>query len=410
MGDSRGDEIARYHFGALVDQLVEGMLTVGARLAPDDWASLVIHRVAVTVNVFTVGFHVALLEVGCEAVHVLVVRQDRFGFSAEEVVVPDTDQRQQHRQVFLRLGSGEVFIHRVRAGEQLNEVVEAHGQDDGQTDRRPQGVAAADPVPELEHIRGINAELADRFTVGRQRREVFRHVLVVARGFQEPVARAVGVGHGFLSGEGFGRNQEQGGFRVHVLQHFGDVGAIDVRHKVHIEVVFIRAQRFGHHERAEVRTADTDVHHVGNRFAGVAFPATGDDRFGEGFHLFQHRVHFRHDVFAVNDNWGIATVTQGHVQHCTVFGAVDLLAGEHGFDGIGKLSLFRQILQFCQRLFGNAVFREIHQHQVVEGRGELVETIGIFREQIRDGDVFHFIKMFLECLPGSGLRWVDVFH
>ena len=98
------------------------------------------------------------------------------------------------------------------------------------------------------------------------------------------------------------------------------------------------------------------------------------------------------------------------MQHSTVFGAVDFLAGEHGLDSVGKLSLFCQILQLCQRLFGNAVFGKIHQHQVVEGRGELSETIGILREQIRDGDVFHFIKMFLECLPGSGLRWVDVFH
>ena len=54
MGDSRGDEIARYHFGAPVNQLIERVLTVSARLAPDDWASLVIHRVAVTVHVFTV--------------------------------------------------------------------------------------------------------------------------------------------------------------------------------------------------------------------------------------------------------------------------------------------------------------------------------------------------------------------
>lgn len=54
MGDSRGDEIARYHFGAPVDQLIERVLTVSPRLAPDDRASLVIHDVAVTVNVLTV--------------------------------------------------------------------------------------------------------------------------------------------------------------------------------------------------------------------------------------------------------------------------------------------------------------------------------------------------------------------
>ena len=103
---------------------------------------------------------------------------------------------------------------------------------------------------------------------------MFRHVLFVARGFQEPVARAVGVGHGFLSGEGFRRHQEQRGFRVHLFQHFSDVSPIDVGHEVHVEMVFVRAQRLGHHKRAEVRAADTDVYDVGDRFAGVAFPLT----------------------------------------------------------------------------------------------------------------------------------------
>lgn len=165
-----------------MDQLVERVLTVGARLTPDDWASLVVYRVAVTVNILTVGLHVALLEVSGKAVHVLVVRQNRFGFRTEEVVVPDADQRQQHRQVFLRRSGGEVLIHRMRAGQQLNEVVEAHGENDGQTNRRPQGVTAANPVPEFEHVGGVDAELANRFRVGGKRGEVFRHVLVVARG------------------------------------------------------------------------------------------------------------------------------------------------------------------------------------------------------------------------------------
>ena len=167
-----------------------------------------------------------------------------------------------------------MFVHRVRAGEQLNKVVETNGQNDGQANRRPQRVTAANPVPELEHVRRVDTKLANRFAVGGERGKVFCHVFVIARGFQEPVARAVGVGHGFLSGEGFRRYQEQCGFRVYFLEHFGDVGTIDVRNEVHVQMVFVRAQRFGHHERAEVGTADTDVHHVSNRFAGVAFPAT----------------------------------------------------------------------------------------------------------------------------------------
>ena len=327
--------------------------------------------------------------------HVLVVRQNRFGFCPEEVVVPDTDQRQQYRQVFLRRGGGEVFIHRMRAGQQLNEVVEAHGENDGQANRRPQGVTAANPVPEFEHVGGVDAELANRFRVGGERREVFSHVLVVARGRQEPVARAVGVGHGLLGGEGFGRDQEQGGFRIDALQHFGNVGAIDVGDKVHVEVVFIRTQRFGDHERTEVGAADTNVDHVGDRFAGVAFPATGDNRFREGFHLLQHSVHFRHHIFAINHNRRVAAVAQRDVEYRAIFGAVDLFTGEHRLDGARQVGLFRQILQFSQRLFGDAVFGEVHQHQIVKRRGKLRKTVAIFGEQLADSDIFHFVEVFL---------------
>lgn len=154
----------------------------------------------------------------------------------------------------------------------------------------------------------------------------------------------MGVGHGFLGGESFRRDQEQRGFRVHFLQHFSDVGTIDVRDEVHSQMIFIRTQRFGHHERAEVGTADTDVHHVGDGLTGVAFPLTGDNRLRESFHLLKHGVHFRHHIFAVHDDRRIATVTQRHVQHGAVFGAVNLLAGEHGFNRAGQIGLFRQIL------------------------------------------------------------------
>ena len=162
----------------------------------------------------------------------------------------------------------------MRAGQQFNEVVKADRQDDRQANRRPQRVTTADPVPELEHVGGVDPKLTHRFRIGGKRRKVFRDVFFIIRGAQEPVARAVGVGHGFLRCEGFRRHQEQGGFRVYFLQHFGDVGAIDVRHKVHIQMVFVRAQRFSHHERPQVGTTDTDVDHVSDRFTGVTFPLT----------------------------------------------------------------------------------------------------------------------------------------
>ena len=125
VADGRGQEIARDQLGALVHQLVEGVLAVGARLTPDDGAGLVVDLVAVAIHVLAVGFHVALLEVGGEAVHVLVVGQDGLGFGAVEVVVPDTDQGQQHGNVLLEGGGGKVHVHLVGALVQGFEVLEA---------------------------------------------------------------------------------------------------------------------------------------------------------------------------------------------------------------------------------------------------------------------------------------------
>lgn len=44
----------------LVDELVEGMLSVGPRLTPHDWSGVVLHTATVFGNVLPVRFHVAL--------------------------------------------------------------------------------------------------------------------------------------------------------------------------------------------------------------------------------------------------------------------------------------------------------------------------------------------------------------
>ena len=51
-----------------------------------------------------------LLEVGGEAVHVLVVGQDGVGLGVEEVDVPDAEQRQQNRRVALQGSGAEVVV------------------------------------------------------------------------------------------------------------------------------------------------------------------------------------------------------------------------------------------------------------------------------------------------------------
>ena len=84
-----------------MDQLIESVLTVGARFAPDDRTRAPGDRFTFSVDPFAVAFHIPLLEVGGEAVKVLVVGKDGVGLSVVEVVVPDAEEGKGHRQVLL---------------------------------------------------------------------------------------------------------------------------------------------------------------------------------------------------------------------------------------------------------------------------------------------------------------------
>ena len=135
----RGDEVARNHLGALVDELVEGVLAVGTRFAPEDRTRLVVHALAVTVNGLAVRFHVCLLEVGGEAVEVLVVREHGVAGSAEEVVVPNADEGEDDREVLVSRSGLEMLIHFVCSLVELHVVFEADAESDG---LHPLGVPA----------------------------------------------------------------------------------------------------------------------------------------------------------------------------------------------------------------------------------------------------------------------------
>lgn len=58
-----------------MDQLIECMLTVCARFAPNNWTGIVVDTFTGLGNTFTVTLHVALLKIGSETMHVLVVWQ-----------------------------------------------------------------------------------------------------------------------------------------------------------------------------------------------------------------------------------------------------------------------------------------------------------------------------------------------
>ena len=171
--EHRRDEITGNEAGALMNQLIECVLSVGSRLTPDDGTgSVVVDGPAVAVNALAVTFHVALLEVGGKAVEVLVVGENGVAFGSVKVVIPDADESHENGDV-LREGSGsEVFVHAVGTGQEFFEGVGSDDDGDGKTDGRPQGVAASYPVPKFEHVVGVDAEFFHFFGVGREGHEV----------------------------------------------------------------------------------------------------------------------------------------------------------------------------------------------------------------------------------------------
>jgi hypothetical protein len=211
-------EIARDQLRALVDQLVEGMLPVGSGLAPEDGARLVVHAARVQRHALPVGFHRQLLQVGRKPFQILVVRHDADGLGVEEPVVPDDEQTHEDRQVLFEWRRAEVLVHRVKAHEHRLEVLGAD-RDHREADGRVHRVPASDPVPELEHVRGVDTELADFFGVGRDRHEVLRHGRVVLQRCERPFPGGVRVGHRLESREGLRRDDEEGLFGIHPRVH-----------------------------------------------------------------------------------------------------------------------------------------------------------------------------------------------
>src|ERR1044072_8628681 len=71
----RGNEIARDQKGTLGDQLIKCMLAVGSRFPPNDGAGGIGNLIPIAGCMLTITFHIALLEISRETVHVLVVGQ-----------------------------------------------------------------------------------------------------------------------------------------------------------------------------------------------------------------------------------------------------------------------------------------------------------------------------------------------
>ena len=68
-----------------------------------------------------------------------------------------------------------MLVHRTETAEHLAEPLRSDRDHQREADRRVVGVAATNPVPELEHVDRVDPELPHFGGIRRERHEVLRH-------------------------------------------------------------------------------------------------------------------------------------------------------------------------------------------------------------------------------------------
>ncbi len=346
-----------------MDELVEGVLAVGAGLSPEDGAGVGIHRGSVKVDMLAVGLHGELLEIGRKALEILVVGKDRHRLAAEEVRVPDGEKPHEDREVFGEGSGPEVLVHGMEALEHLPEVLRSDGDHGGEADGGIHGVAASDPVPEAEHVGGVDPEGGDGLAVGRDGDEVMADGLFLFEALQEPATGGMGVGHGFEGGEGLGADDEEGLLRVEVPGGLRKIGPVDVGDEAEDAApVGIEPEGLIGHHRPQVGAADADVDDILDRPSRGSLPGAVPDLSGEALHPVEDLVDLPDDIDAVHHKPGRPGQAKGHVKDGPVLGLVDVLASEHVPDVVGEPAAFGQLQKKVEGPVGDAVFGVVEEN------------------------------------------------
>ncbi len=299
-----------------------------------------------------------------------------------------------------------MLIHFISALVELHVVVEADAESDRKTDGRPERVTAANPVPEFEHVSRIDTESGNGFGVRGECHEVLCNSLfVTVESLEDSFLCRLSVRHGFESRERLGSHDEEGFFEVDLLQGFGHVRAVDVRNEENGRRIFafsrlvcVRLESFGHHDRTEVRTADTDVHHVLDGLARVALPLTGTDELREFFHVLEHSANFRHHILAVDANRIVTLVTESGVKNCTLFRGIDLFATKILGADFFELSALQEVLEHRHRFVINQVLGVVEEN-AASFCTELFSTLRVFGEHFAHVPLLGFLSFRFEGLP-----------
>ena len=326
------DEIRGDADRALMDQLIIRVLTIRAGSAPYDRAGLHADGRAVAIDGLAVALHVELLQIRRELPELVAVRQYDMGLRAQEVAVPDADQAEQYWQILGERCGPEMLVHRVEARKHRPEVVGADRNHQREADGRIERIAAADPVPEPEHVGSVDAKFGDLLRVGRDGDEVVGHSFLAER-VDQPCAGRAGIGERLDGREGLGADDEHRLGRLEPGDSTPEICPIDVRHESARQAgLAVRSEGVVGHGRSEIGPADADVDDRPNGSAGCSLPGAVSDPVGERGHLVEDVVHLVDHVDTVDHKRCTARCTQRRVQDSAILGDVDMCTDEHGVD------------------------------------------------------------------------------
>ncbi len=151
------------------------------------------------------------------------------------IAIPNAQKAHDDRQVFFQRRSEKMLVHLIGAAQERLEIVVSYGNRHRQADGRPHRITPADPVPEPEDAIFAYAERLAALDIGRNRCEMVVDGLLAQR-IGQPLAGGVGVGHGFVSGEGLGRDDEQRPRRIEPLERVVHMRAIDIGNVVRPQI------------------------------------------------------------------------------------------------------------------------------------------------------------------------------
>ena len=215
---------------------------------------------------------------------ILIVRKHRMRFCAKEINVADIEKTHEENDIALERGVLKVAIHIVKTLEELLKHLGPKGDHKRKAHRRVYRITAAHPAPEAKGIVGVDAKFRNQLQVSRNSNKMLSNRSLLGSGRavdstlllerrKKPFPGHARVCHGFEGGESLGNDDHQRGFRIEVTRLFCHIGRVDIRDVAHRKAFFCkRFERLVRHNRAQVRTTNTNGNDSFDLFIADTFP------------------------------------------------------------------------------------------------------------------------------------------